>query len=47
LSSFGMVWAKWLPNRSKTGPFDNRTRIEFDKTGWFGFRMLTVNTLGF
>ncbi len=26
----------------KTGPFDNWTRIESDKTGRSGFRMLTV-----
>jgi hypothetical protein len=27
---------------SKTGPFVNQTRIESDKTGRSGFRMLTV-----
>ena len=28
----------------KPGPFDNRTRIEFNKTGQFGFWMLTVSS---
>jgi hypothetical protein len=35
----------WLSNGSKTGPFDNWTRIESDKTGRSGFWMLTAPLL--